>query len=129
MALVSVLYDRDCGFCRWSMDKILWWDRRRRLHPVPLQSDEADALLPQGMDRATRMGSWHLVTADGEVHSGGDAAPHLFRLLPGGRPLAILTSTFPKLTEHLYRWVSDHRDTFARFIGSRVCRVDPARRR
>jgi len=25
-----LLYDEDCGFYRWSLDKILAWDRRKR---------------------------------------------------------------------------------------------------
>ena len=41
----AVLYDRDCGFCRWSLDKILAWDRRRRLRPVAIQSEEGQRLL------------------------------------------------------------------------------------
>jgi predicted DCC family thiol-disulfide oxidoreductase YuxK len=125
----TVLYDTDCGFCRWSMDKILAWDRRRTLRPVPLQSQEADALLPPGMDPQTRMASWHLVTEDGKVYSAGAAAPHLFRLLPGGRPLAGVASTFPKLTQRVYRWVTDHRDGLARLVGARACAVDPSTRR
>jgi predicted DCC family thiol-disulfide oxidoreductase YuxK len=125
----TVLYDRDCGFCRWSMDKILAWDRRRRLRPVPLQSHEADALLPAGMDPQTRLGSWHLVTEDGQVHSAGAAAPHLFRLLPGGRPLAALATTFPRTTQRIYGWVTRHRDGLARMVGAKACAVDPTTRR
>ena len=40
-----LLYDEDCGFCRWSLAKILAWDREGRIRPVPLQSEEADRLL------------------------------------------------------------------------------------
>jgi predicted DCC family thiol-disulfide oxidoreductase YuxK len=125
----TILYDADCGFCRWSMDKILAWDRRRRLRPVPLQSQEADTLLPPGMDPQARMASWHLVTDDGKVHSAGAAAPLLFRLLPGGRPVAAVASTFPKMTQRVYRWVTNHRDGLARLVGARACAVDPSKRR
>ena len=38
-----VLYDADCGFCRWSLGKLLAWDRRRLLRPVALQDPEAEA--------------------------------------------------------------------------------------
>ena len=27
----ALLYDSDCGFCKWSLDKILLWDRHGRL--------------------------------------------------------------------------------------------------
>jgi predicted DCC family thiol-disulfide oxidoreductase YuxK len=129
MGLTTILYDRDCGFCRWSMDKILAWDRRRRLRPVALQTEEADQLLPPGMDPRTRMGSWHLVTHDGRVYSAGAAAPHLFRLLPGGRPLAAVASTFPRTTQRIYRWVTNHRERLARMVGAKACAVDPSARR
>ncbi|MFI5027407.1 MAG: hypothetical protein ACHQCF_00315 [Solirubrobacterales bacterium] len=40
----AVLYDRDCGFCRWSLDKVLAWGRDR-LRPVKIQSEEGARLL------------------------------------------------------------------------------------
>lgn len=122
-----LLYDSDCGFCRWSVDKVLAWDRNNRLRPLALQDPEADRLLP-GIDAETKMASWHLVTADGRVFSGGAVAPPLLRLLPGGRPLAAIAAAFPGTTERAYRWVSRNRDRFGRLAGTR-CDVDPARRR
>lgn len=122
-----LLYDSDCGFCRWSVDKVLAWDRKNRLRPVALQEPEADQLLPD-IDPETKMASWHLVTADGRVFSGGAVAPPLLRLLPGGRPLAAIAAAFPGATERAYRWVSRNRDRFGRLAGAR-CDVDPARRR
>jgi predicted DCC family thiol-disulfide oxidoreductase YuxK len=121
-----LLYDADCGFCRWSIDRLLAWDRRKRLRALPLQDPEAEGLLP-GIDAETKMGSWHLVT-DGQVYSGGAVAPPLLRLLPAGRPLAAIMATFPGVTEHTYRWVSRHRDRLGRMAGAR-CEVDPTRRR
>jgi predicted DCC family thiol-disulfide oxidoreductase YuxK len=122
-----LLYDSDCGFCRWAVDRVLAWDRRKQLRPVALQDPEADQLL-QGIDAETKMGSWHLVTAEGRVFSGGAVAPPLLRLLPGGRPLAGIAAAFPGLTERAYRWVSRNRDRFGRLAGTR-CEVDPSRRR
>jgi predicted DCC family thiol-disulfide oxidoreductase YuxK len=120
-----ILYDDDCGFCRWSVAKILAWDRRRRLRPQTLQSDEADRLLG-GMDPERKMASWHLVPADGAVYSGGAALPPLMRLLPAGAPLAAIAGAFPRATEAAYRWVTRHRDRLARIVGSRACSVRPA---
>jgi len=113
-----LLYDADCPFCRWSMKKILAWDRGRRIRPVRLQDPEAQQLVG-GMDERKKMSSWHLVTPDGEVHSGGGAASSLFRMLPGGRPLSALASTFPRTTERAYRWVSRHREFLAK-AGART---------
>jgi predicted DCC family thiol-disulfide oxidoreductase YuxK len=115
----AVLYDRDCGFCRWSLDKILAWDRRRRLRPVAIQSEEGQRLLAP-VPPVRRLDSWHLVV-DGRVRSAGAAAPPLFAVLPGGRPLAALTRAFPRATERAYRWVADHRNLLAR-----VLRIDAA---
>ena len=104
----SILYDADCGFCRWSLAWVLRWDRRERLRPVALQHPEAPGLLSE-MTEEERMASWHLVSLDGRVHSAGTAAAPLLRLLPAGRPLAAAADAFPGLTERVYRWVADHR--------------------
>jgi predicted DCC family thiol-disulfide oxidoreductase YuxK len=121
-----LLYDADCGFCRWSTARILSWDRHRRIRAVALQDPESDRLLG-GMDQATKMASWHLVTSDGAVRSAGAAAPSLFRLLPGGSPLAAIAATLPGTTERAYRWVSEHREWLGRRLGTQACSVDPAR--
>jgi predicted DCC family thiol-disulfide oxidoreductase YuxK len=102
---LPVLYDDDCGFCKWSLDKILAWDRRRRLRPVAIQSDEGQALLAD-VPEPRRLDSWHLVLPSGEIRSAGAAAEPLARMLPGGQTLA-----------WAYRFVADHRDRFARLVG------------
>jgi predicted DCC family thiol-disulfide oxidoreductase YuxK len=110
-----VLYDEDCGFCKWSLQKILRWDRARRLRPVPIQSEEGQRLLAP-VDPEARLDSWHLVTSDGELYSGGAGAEPLARTLPGGRPLAALFHLFPGVTERAYRYVARHRDRWARLL-------------
>lgn len=111
---LAVLYDSDCGFCKWALDKILVWDRNRRLRPVAIQSEEGQRLLAE-IPAERRLESWHLVS-DGDVRSAGAAAPDLFRALPGGRPLAALLRAFPGPTERAYRWVAGHRDLLARLL-------------
>jgi predicted DCC family thiol-disulfide oxidoreductase YuxK len=111
----AILYDADCGFCRWSLRKILSWDRHHRLRPVAIQDPEADRLLG-GMEQEKKMGSWHLVTPDGRVYSSGAAVPPLMDLLPAGKPIALLTSTFPGTTEALYGFVSRNRGTLGRYF-------------
>jgi predicted DCC family thiol-disulfide oxidoreductase YuxK len=111
---LAVLYDSDCGFCKWALDKILAWDRNRRLRPVAIQSEEGQRLLADiAPDR--RLDSWHLVD-DGQVRSGGAAAPVLFQELPAGRPLAATLRAFPRATDRAYRWVAGHRDLLARLL-------------
>ena len=122
-----LLYDSDCGFCRWCLGKILAWDRRRAVRPVALGTPEADRLL-EGMPRDHQMSSWHLVTRDGRVFSAGAAAPPLLRLLPGGKPLAAVLAAFPGVTDRAYRVVARNRDRFGRLVGQTACAVDPRRR-
>jgi predicted DCC family thiol-disulfide oxidoreductase YuxK len=110
-----LLYDEDCGFCKWSLDKILAWDRSKRLRAVAIQSDEGERLLA-GVDPEARLDSWHLMRCDGTLFSAGAAAEPLARLLPGGRPLAALFAAFPLLTEKAYRYIADHRNRWARLL-------------
>ena len=112
----AVLYDEDCAFCRWSLDKILAWDRRRRLRPVAIQSEEGQRLLAD-VPESERLDSWHLVLPSGQVRSAGAAAAPLAELLPAGRPLAFLCRTFPGLTDRAYRRVAANRNRFARRLG------------
>ena len=111
-----VLYDEDCGFCKWSLDKILAWDRRRTLRPVAIQSAEGQRLLAE-VPEDRRLDSFHLVSAGGELRSAGAAAALLVSELPAGRPLAALFRTFPRSTDRAYRFVASHRDWFARRLG------------
>ena len=111
----TVLYDEDCGFCKWSLDKILAWDRSRRLRPVAIQSDEGQRLLA-GVPEERRLDSWHLVEPSGAVRSAGDAAAPLFDLLPAGRPLASTARAFPGPTERAYRAVASNRTRLARLL-------------
>jgi predicted DCC family thiol-disulfide oxidoreductase YuxK len=98
MTTHAIVYDPDCGFCRVCVAVLLRWDRGRRLRPV------------SGED----LDSWQLVLPDGTVVSAGAAFPPLFRLLPGGGPLARLTDRFPNAAERGYRFVADHRTAFGR---------------
>ena len=110
-----MLYDEDCGFCRWSLDKILLWDRRETLRPVAIQSPEGERLLA-AVPRESWLESWHLVLPSGEVRSAGAAAEPLARMLPGGRSLAFLFARFPGVTQRAYRWVAEHRDGLTRLL-------------
>lgn len=110
-----VLYDRDCGFCRWSLAKLLAWDRRRRLRPVAVQEPEAARLLAV-MSEEERMASWHLVGPEGEVRSAGAALGPLLRLLPGGRPLGALAQRLPRTSELGYGWVARRRGLLGRLL-------------
>jgi predicted DCC family thiol-disulfide oxidoreductase YuxK len=110
-----ILYDDDCGFCKVALALILLWDRRRRLRPVPIESDEGDRLLV-GMDRERRLASWHLVVEGAAPASAGSALPSLLRLLPGGAPLAWASERLPGVTERGYAAVASRRGA----LGHRI---------
>jgi predicted DCC family thiol-disulfide oxidoreductase YuxK len=120
----TVLYDADCGFCRWSANVIRAWDRHGNLRFVALQSAEAARLLA-GLDASARFASWHAVDAHGRVRSGGAAVSPVLRLLPFGRPLARLADLAPGFTDRAYDLVARHRDRLGRIVGEKACRVDP----
>jgi predicted DCC family thiol-disulfide oxidoreductase YuxK len=111
-----VLYDADCGVCRWVMARVLAWDTRRALRPVALQDPVAPGLLP-GMSDEERAASWHLVTPHGERYSAGRAVAPLLRLLPYGRPLAAVASAAQPLTDRAYAFAAARRGVLGRLVG------------
>jgi predicted DCC family thiol-disulfide oxidoreductase YuxK len=115
----TVLYDADCGFCKWLLAALLRWDRAARLRPIALQRSEAAGLLAD-LTPDERMASWHLVAPSGERRSGGAAIAPLLRVLPGGSLPAALFARIPRLTDRGYRWVADHRSQLSRFVPTRA---------
>ena len=119
----TLVYDRDCGFCRWCVGWVLRLDRHRRLRTVALQADLATELLP-GLSPEQRMGSWHLVRAEGGVLSGGAALGPLAAVLwPGfGRRLGRVIAPF---ADPGYRLVADNRGPLGRLVSvDAVARAD-----
>ena len=123
--MTTVLYDEDCGFCRWSTDKLRAWDRRRRLTFAAIQSARGAELL-DAVPVPDRLASMHAVTQDGRVWSAGHAVRVVLADLPGGGILSSIAAAFPGATEWLYRLVARHRDRLGRLLGQRACSVDPS---
>lgn len=110
-----VLYDADCGFCKWLLAALLRCDRAVRLRPIGLQRLEAEDFLAD-LAPAERMASWHLVSPTGARRSGGAAVAPLLRLLPRGRLPAAAFARFPRLTARGYRWVAEHRSQLSGWL-------------
>jgi predicted DCC family thiol-disulfide oxidoreductase YuxK len=100
-----LLYDADCGLCKFVVARVLELDRRRRFRPLALQDPRAVELLP-GLSEAERMASFHVVRADGIVRSAGDGLSELIPPLRRFRPLA----------SRLYRLVAGNRDRLGKLI-------------
>ncbi len=126
-----VIYDNDCGFCRWSLAVLLDRDLGA-LRPLPLGTPEADYLL-HDLTPAERGASWHLVIdplgpgqlsfdTSPERFSAGAALAPVLRLLPRGRRLAFLVARVPGTTERGYRWVAGHRGPLGRLVTRRARR-------
>jgi predicted DCC family thiol-disulfide oxidoreductase YuxK len=113
-----VLYDADCGFCKYLLARLLQWDLRRRLTPLALGTAEADRLLPD-LSPEQRMASWHLVAPDGTRTSAGAALAVLAKLLPGGALPAAGLGLVPGLSERGYSWVAGHRTQLSRLVPGR----------
>lgn len=121
-----VLYDRDCGFCRWTLAGLLDLDRDLRLRPVALQEPEADQLLG-GMPPGPKYASAHLVTPDGRIHSGGLAVAPILELLPHGTPAARVARLIPGPLRLGYDWVARHRTLLSKPVPGRLKRRATAR--
>jgi predicted DCC family thiol-disulfide oxidoreductase YuxK len=119
LSRASILYDRDCGFCRGSCALVLTVDRRRRLSPVAIQEPEGQRLLGH-MPAEQRLDSWHLVTAS-DVQSAGAAFGPLLRVLGASAPARAL-ERFPDAAERGYRFVADRRTPIGRRIPAAVKR-------
>jgi predicted DCC family thiol-disulfide oxidoreductase YuxK len=113
-----VLYDDDCGFCRWSMAWALRHDDGKRLIAVPIQSPLGAELLAE-LDEHERLRSAHVIDKRGARRSGGAAAADVLSALAPTRALGRLANLAPAPTSLLYGFVASHRHGVGRFVGER----------
>jgi predicted DCC family thiol-disulfide oxidoreductase YuxK len=101
-----LLYDADCGVCKFILARVIELDRAGRYRPLALQDPRAAELLPD-LSEEQRLQSFHIVDADGTVHSAGDGLAELVPLLdraPRG------------VAERAYWLVAGNRSTLGRLI-------------
>ena len=113
-----VLYDDDCGFCRWAVTVAGRLDAYGRLEPVALQTP--GVLERFGIPRAEAERALHVVAPDGSVYKAGDALRVMVSKLPWVWPLRFLWRVpgFSWLAERTYFLVADNRGSLAR-VASR----------
>jgi predicted DCC family thiol-disulfide oxidoreductase YuxK len=123
-SMATVIYDSDCGFCRFCLALLLAWDGGRApgsLRPLALGTEDADQLLAD-LTPEERAASWHLVLDDGSRLSAGAALAPALDLLARGHTPASLFARFPAATERAYRWVAGHRGLLGRAVPGRARR-------
>ncbi len=126
-AELTVLFDRDCGFCTWTVRQLRDLDRNGRLSYVALQ---AATTLPDRPDLAAVAATYplaeaiHVVRRDGTVAARGRAMLAILDVLPGAwlvRPWTRLPGV-ARLADALYDPLAAHRQV----LGRLVAKGDPA---
>jgi predicted DCC family thiol-disulfide oxidoreductase YuxK len=112
---VIVLYDADCGFCRWAMAWAMNHDDRNQLVPVPIESELGGELLDD-LEPTARLRSAHAIADDGKRRSGGAAVAAVLGLIQPAHLGARLARGLPRITNLLYGVVAKQRVGFGRFV-------------
>lgn len=110
-----VLYDRDCGFCRWTVAWALRRDRDGALRVAPIQSEAGERLLAD-MDPTERLRAAHVIHDDGRRSSGGAAMRDVLAALPSARVPARIAGVSERATELGYRLVAGNRSVASRLV-------------
>lgn len=112
MSRPTLVYDDDCGFCKWS---VTWLNRADAFETVgfsELSAEQRDELGP------TYEGCMHLQTEEG-VYSCGEALEQAVeRTGSGGAAIVAIARLVPGWTwirERGYRWVADRRAIWGRY--------------
>jgi len=111
-----VLFDGDCGFCRFWVER--WRARTRGLVDFAPAQQEASRF-PQVTEQAWRR-SVQLVTPAGEVYSAAEAVFRTLAYVPGYRWMLGMYRYVPgtrPLAEAAYRLVADHRNFFSKVLA------------
>lgn len=115
---VLVLYDDDCGFCRWSLAALLRRDRGR-LVIAPIHAPAAQALLEEaGVAPEDRLRAAHAMPLDGPVsalRSGGDAVPLVLGTVGLGLPGRLSPALLRRL---VYGAIAGNRTLLGRGVGA-----------
>lgn len=85
----TLLHDGACALCARLVSTVRAWDRDGRIECLAYQDASVAARFP-ALAPADLARELHLVEPDGRVTRGPAAVERLLRLLPHGRPLALL---------------------------------------
>lgn len=115
---VLVLYDGKCGFCKWSVNLALRFDRDGRLEPTPLQTP--GVLEPYNIPLDNAKKALHVVSRDGKVYSAGGALAIISRNVAWLWPAYYLWKLpgLAWLADRLYFLIAENRDTIGKVLSS-----------
>lgn len=120
-AQLTVLFDRDCGFCARCATLVHRLDRQGALRFIPLQSRPVElAHLPSEHDL---LASMHVRDVSGTWSQGGAAWLRIAEVVPALRPMA-LVGRLPLARwwiEVLYRLVARNRHRLSQVLGLEGC--------
>jgi len=122
---LTVLYDRDCGFCRWSVAWLLRNTQPGSIRAHEIQSSDGVALLDAaGVPEHRRLATAHAVPTDGPpaaLRSGADATALVTGVLRGraGRGVGLAIRAIPgPLRRGGYGWIASHRTAVGRLVSA-----------
>jgi len=118
----AILFDGECALCDAGAQWVRRRDRLRRFEFLPYQSPDAARRFP-GLDPRALAAEMHVVTSDGRVLRGVDAAARVFRGLPGWAWLGRLLGSraLGWAARPAYAWVAQRRRELPG--GAAGCRI------
>ncbi|MGH7539120.1 MAG: thiol-disulfide oxidoreductase DCC family protein [Gemmatimonadales bacterium] len=105
----TLIYDGECGMCRFAVARVRVWDREHRIALVPFQDQQAVARFGIGLPALAA--AMHLVLPDGRVYAGADAVPEILKILPGKRWFAwgFAVPGVRPIARYVYRRIAERR--------------------
>jgi predicted DCC family thiol-disulfide oxidoreductase YuxK len=110
MAVLTVLYDGNCGLCRASVARVRGIDRGDRIELLDLHEPSAATRFPQ-VNREEAMRLMQAVDPSGKVYSGVDAWARIGLALPGWKLIAwlLLVPGIHFVAGQIYLWIAGNR--------------------
>ena len=118
MSRYHVIYDDNCPICAAGAVRLEKLDRMGLVRCVPL-SEIPERPDMRTLSRAKLKDQMHLITPEGKVYRGAEAAGVLATLFPGSRLLGefILLPGVRSVARRVYRLVARHRFKISRLVS------------
>jgi len=124
MALVTLFYDADCGFCQSSVDWLLRRSRPNTFQVVPYQDETKIKKYPM-VDRTLADKGIQALGEDGKLWSKASATGFCLSLIPGWKWLGrfILCPLVLPFASIGYAVVAGNRQKISKWMGRTACRI------